>query len=368
MLQEGKTVGRVFARACLGLVLSVAFLGLNAQKGRIKFEKVYHNFAGVHEENGAISFPFVFANTGPDSLRITKVKLSCGCTQARFPKTPIAPGEQGVVEVVYDPANRPGSFRKPAHVYTDGQPSTVVLTLAGQVIPRPKGPRDFYPFLDGNIRFKTNHLTYGFVKTTEQPQISTVLYNDGHTPIHFFPEKAEIPVHISLQWSKTSLQPGDTLTLTGTYNAGAKNDWGFVFDEIYLPSDDSLRPMKRLNVSAHIKEHFDKAHRAQPPRAELSPGSLDLGELTHGEIKTFPLEIENKGQGDLLIRKVFSSCSCLEFEYPSSPIAPGTTAILQVSFNSRGRIGEVEKDFVLITNSPAQPEMTVNVTGKILPE
>jgi len=46
-------------------------------------------------------FEFPFVNTGDGSLKIDLVS-SCDCTTTKYPKGEIAPGESGVIEVVFD--------------------------------------------------------------------------------------------------------------------------------------------------------------------------------------------------------------------------------------------------------------------------
>lgn len=348
------------------LVVFTSPILVKGQSGRAKFTKTYHYLGNVKEQNGEVSHRYTFKNTGSDSLLIKQVKLSCGCTEARYSRDPIAPGDTASVQVVYDPANRPGTFKKPAYVYTNGSPARIVLTLAGQVIPRPKGPRDYYPFLDGNIRFKTNHLTYGYLADNKTKRMSTILYNAGEKAIRFDLSETEIPPYLALTLSKTILEPGDTLKLAVRYSAELKKDWGFLFDEVYLKTDDSNRPMKRLNVSAHIREHFSSKERTSAPALKLSSSKLDFGKVTQGEFKAVPLTIANHGKSDLKIRKLSSACPCLEFKGTEEAIPPGTSREILVIFNTRGRIGHQEKDFQLISNDPKNSELLVQLKIEIV--
>ena len=75
---------------------------------------------------------FTFKNTSKQTILITNVKASCGCTTPTYTKTPIKPGENGVVAATYNAAN-PGSFNKTITVTTNDTETPKILTIKGKV-------------------------------------------------------------------------------------------------------------------------------------------------------------------------------------------------------------------------------------------
>lgn len=75
---------------------------------------------------------FTFKNTSKQTVLITNVKASCGCTTPTYTKTPIKPGESGVVAATYNAAN-PGSFNKTITVTTNDTETPKILTIKGKV-------------------------------------------------------------------------------------------------------------------------------------------------------------------------------------------------------------------------------------------
>ena len=61
---------------------------------------------------------------------------SCGCTRPEYPTKPIKPGKKGKVKVTYNPAGRPGEFRKTIKVRTNGKPKKITRSIDGCVIPK----------------------------------------------------------------------------------------------------------------------------------------------------------------------------------------------------------------------------------------
>jgi len=84
---------------------------------------------------------FQFTNTGGAPLVITNVHSVCGCTVGKdWPKEPIAPGEGGSIEVVFDSEGRSGRQEKTVTVVTNATPPSTVLALTGEVIAPPGTP------------------------------------------------------------------------------------------------------------------------------------------------------------------------------------------------------------------------------------
>ncbi len=116
---------------CLMLISGVTF----AQSGKIKFDKLEHDFGKITEEAGVATYTFSFKNEGNAPLLVTNAQASCGCTTPDWSKEPILPGKQGFIKVQYNPAGRPGSFSKGVTISTNGDPANVQVTIKGEVVP-----------------------------------------------------------------------------------------------------------------------------------------------------------------------------------------------------------------------------------------
>ncbi len=113
--------------------LTIAFLSLAAFAiaPDFHFEKSEHDF-GTIAQGIPQKAKFTLINDGDESLIITKVKGSCGCTATNYSKEPIAPGGRGTVEATYN-AKAHGPFKKTVSVYTNAQDEPFTLTIKGIV-------------------------------------------------------------------------------------------------------------------------------------------------------------------------------------------------------------------------------------------
>jgi hypothetical protein len=77
---------------------------------------------------------FVFKNTGKSNLIISDAKGSCGCTVPLWPKEPIAPGESGEIEVVFDSNGKQGRQHKTVTIIANTVPNSTTLAIKGDVL------------------------------------------------------------------------------------------------------------------------------------------------------------------------------------------------------------------------------------------
>lgn len=97
----------------------------------ITWKDTTHDFAKI-VKGTPVSHEFSFKNTTKQTILISNVKASCGCTATNYTKTPIKPGETGTVTATYNAA-APGAFTKTVTVTTNDVEPVKVLTIKGTV-------------------------------------------------------------------------------------------------------------------------------------------------------------------------------------------------------------------------------------------
>lgn len=99
----------------------------------MKWGETEHDFGKVIEGE-KVSHSFNFTNNGEADLIISKASASCGCTVPEYTKEPIAPGETGHIDVVFNSEGRPGNFSKQVTVVTNTIPNVHHLNIHGVVV------------------------------------------------------------------------------------------------------------------------------------------------------------------------------------------------------------------------------------------
>lgn len=81
---------------------------------------------------------------------------------------------------------------------------------------------------------------------------------------------------------------------------------------------------------------------------------------------TCRMRLVNTGDQPLLVVKAQAGCGCTGISYPESPIQPGDTAAVDITYNPSGRPGQFTKQALIFTNT--SPKRTIlEISGNVIP-
>jgi hypothetical protein len=345
---------------------TLLFVDAQTKDANLSFDTEMHDFGKIEEADGTVTFNFAFTNTGSLPLMIKQVHASCGCTSPSWSKEPVLPGNKGYVSATYNPSNRPGPFSKTINVVSNASTPNKVLTIKGEVIPKPKSLEDIYRFSMDKIRLKTNHMSFSRVVKGKTGSQSVEIVNISDQPVKVTFNR--VPAHLVLSASPEVLGPGQKGIIQGTYDASLKDDWGFLVDRIDVMLDGEYKSSNRLTVSATIEEDFASMtteEKANAPRIAFSESTFEFDEIKQGEKVEHVFTITNNGKSDLIIRKVKASCGCTAVSPKDKVIAAGGSTTMKVIFNSAGKVGKQNKTITVISNDPAHSRSILWVKGTV---
>ncbi|MFA6126089.1 MAG: DUF1573 domain-containing protein [Bacteroidales bacterium] len=98
----------------------------------ITFEQTKHDF-GLMVQGEKLSYTFKFTNTGGSELIISDCSASCGCTTPDWTKSPVKPGEEGKVEVVFNSSGKTGTVNQTVRLLSNAQPNSLELKITAEV-------------------------------------------------------------------------------------------------------------------------------------------------------------------------------------------------------------------------------------------
>jgi len=90
-------------------------------QGPFVFDAMEFDFGIVKQSAGIVTHEFSFLYEGADTLEVTGLPTSCGCTSATIEPSVLEPGDRGVITVAFDPnlhAEPEGRFYKTITVYS----------------------------------------------------------------------------------------------------------------------------------------------------------------------------------------------------------------------------------------------------------
>jgi Protein of unknown function (DUF1573) len=77
----------------------------------------------------------------------------------------------------------------------------------------------------------------------------------------------------------------------------------------------------------------------------------DFGTIKQGDKVSTDFQFKNTGEADLIITSARGSCGCTVPDYPKTPIKPGETGNIKVSFDSKGKQGKTSKTVTILCNT-----------------
>ncbi|GAA0877696.1 DUF1573 domain-containing protein [Algoriphagus jejuensis] len=106
--------------------------------GLFEFTEMEYDF-GTINEGKVVEHVFNFTNNGQAPLVISNITASCGCTSPDWTKTPVNPGEKGMVKVVFNSTAKSGAQAPTVTIQANTNPTVTRLRMKGSVTPKLAG-------------------------------------------------------------------------------------------------------------------------------------------------------------------------------------------------------------------------------------
>lgn len=103
--------------------------------GQFGFSEMEFDF-GTINEGKVVEHLFKFTNEGQAPLVISNITASCGCTSPDWTKTPVKPGEEGFVKVIFNSTAKTGTQAPTVTIQANTNPNVTRLRLKGNVTPK----------------------------------------------------------------------------------------------------------------------------------------------------------------------------------------------------------------------------------------
>ena len=94
--------------------------------------------------------------------------------------------------------------------------------------------------------------------------------------------------------------------------------------------------------------------------------TIDFGKVIEGEKVHLEFKIKNSGTGNLIISKASASCGCTSLEYPEGVLEEGESDVVNVTFDSKGRVGNQTKKITLVSNTTPNIKI-LTIKGEVVP-
>ena len=153
------------------------------------------------------------------------------------------------------------------------------------------------------------------------------------------------------------------------YDAKARNDLGFLSDNVVILTDESEEFNKKsFSVYATLEEYFPpltKAELANAARLSIQEPVHDFGKIKKGEKVNTTFVLINSGKSPLNLRKTKANCSCTASVPSKEILQPGESGELNVTFDATGRRGNQQKSVTIFSNDPMAPTQRITIKAYV---
>lgn len=339
-------------------MLLLAMLPVKAQRLLVVTPEVNCGPTGYESPVTAV---FELQNKGSRKLRISDVKVSCGCTSVDYPRNDIPGGEKFQLKMTYD-ARQLGHFQKQAAIYSNGSDKPVLLTMKGVVLAEMQDYAGNYQYSIGDLRTDLNELEFDDVNRGDQPVQEIHIYNAGATVCQ--PNLMHLPPYLTATMAPEKLAPGRGGKMTVTLNTDRLLDYGLTQTSVYLAQNpgDKVNTGNDIGVSVVLLPSFNPDYTVSNiPKLELSAEQLTFDFKGKAKMKG-EITLTNKGHATLNISALQMFTAGLKVQLPKRELRPGESTKLKITGIAKDlKRARTKPRVLMITNDPEKAKVVISV-------
>ncbi len=127
-----------------------------------------------------------------------------------------------------------------------------------------------------------------------------------------------------------------------------KKEEGILFSEIE----------GKTSIKEEVSSNAENA-----PQIYFAQTTYHFGTVTQGKKVTCEYPFENRGKGELLVRKAITGCGCTAAVISGKRLKPHKKGKVRVCLNTEKRDGVQEIPILILSNDPGAPRKSLNLTG-----
>ena len=269
----------------------------------------------ISEDSLQLVYEFVIRNETASPLQIDTVHSDCACVLLRWPKEPISPQAEALLQVRYDLRGQLGSFEKKFRVEGNQGSYQQTFTLGGEVVPGRSQAAALYAFRKESLQLLSEVLHFGTIVDEEPVYKYFFAYNRGEDTLVF--RATELPTHLQLRFLPEQLPPGEVARWQLYYDPKKRSVPGYQLDEllVYAVEGETVVPIKcfvaatTVGGSGSDRDLAPLQDESLPEVFSVEQRVVNLGRVHPEEALVASFAFKNTGRGNLHITEVRTACS-----------------------------------------------------------
>lgn len=353
----------------MALCMNLRIMAQEKISPSLEIDRTVHNFGDIILKSGPVSCSFNLKNTGNQPVVIYNVVSTCGCTDVRWTKEPLRPGQSGNISVTYSNDEGAYPFDKTLTVYVSDSKKPVLLKVRGVSIDKPKPLNELYPVSYGPLALREAHIKCGNMEQGGFKSEAVMVANTSGKPIKV--EFTDVDRNLAISVSPNPIPANSTAEMSFTVKAD-RELWGkntylatpVVNGKTYISSQGR----KDIGIWAFTKENFSgltQEQKASGPRPAFEESTYSFGKIPRGETVHASYTFRNEGKSPFCVYKVNSDACC--WSHSTIRVAqPGEEVTFRVHLDTSDLpAGEHLTIITLTTNSPLRPIVNLFIAGYI---
>ncbi len=203
---------------------------------------------GDIQEGKIVTHNFTVYNKGRDTLKISRVKASCGCTVVKPEKNDLLPNDSTKLKVSFNSSHRIGKQHKYVYVFSNDPVNPQYrFEFVGNVVHENSSGLNKEP----QIKLSVYNHNFGNVEKNKVLDFEVDVLNTGKADLIIKDIKSSCSCTTTLMGDKT-IKPNEKSKLRIKFDT--KNLSGQVARTVTLVSNDPENPMRVLTLIANIEK------------------------------------------------------------------------------------------------------------------
>jgi Protein of unknown function (DUF1573) len=218
----------------------------------------------------------------------------------------------------------------------------------------------FAQLLQPSLVLQQNSFDFGDIKQGEIVTHTFVLSNNGGDLLKINNVQASCGCTAAVP-EKSELAPGESTNLSVKFNSTGR--LGMQKKTVKIFTNDPQAPEMTVTITGNVVTGDESG---SLPTIYFPETQHDFGKVNEGEKASYTFRFVNKGEGELLIKDVKSSCGCTAALLSSSNIKPGQEGTIKVEFDTKNRSGKNSKTVTVQSNDPKDPTKILTIYADVI--
>jgi len=218
----------------------------------------------------------------------------------------------------------------------------------------------FAQLMQPKLVLQQTSFDFGDIKQGEIVSHTFVLTNSGGDLLKITNVQASCGCTAAVP-EKSELAPGESTNLPVKFNSTGRT--GMQKKTVKIFTNDPQSPEMTITISGKI---VTGEQSGGVPTIHFPETQHDFGKVSEGEKINYTFRFVNKGQSELVIKDVKSSCGCTAALLSSSNVKAGQEGTIKVEFDTKNRSGKNSKTVTVQSNDPKDPTKILTIYADII--